>query len=482
MELPLVAGLAAGRGWSPDGSSALEAGLTVLFADIGKRFPSTPVLLLTRPGDGIEPAADRLAARLPAGRVQTAGADPDLRLIEDSHLLVLAAEDDTLSRLARWKLEGLTERRVTVGRLLDPGVTGPVVRIDSGTAAWHYPDAGDEKKKKPGASTETMWKRLDLFNEDARVLPASAASGSSLLPAGEIAGLSPGLRLLLVAHETADALAAREQRRTQRTLDGLLVLAFLSVLFLQIGPLANVSKGLSGSLYVLCLATAWAWFLWARHRQIQTKYLDYRALAEGLRVQFFWRFAGLSGSAADHYLRKQRSELDWIRHALSSLDLTTGGRDAGPPAADARRLGLVLSSWLEEQARYYAAAARKNDGRNRYINRLTGAVFAVGLALAFLKPFLDSSHPLVILIGLCPATAAFVKTWADKRAVAQLSRQYERMAVLFVAAAKSGREALAEGRTDEVLAVLREAGREALAENGDWVLLYRERQVRVPGA
>ena len=103
--------------------------MTALFADLAKRFPCTPVLLLTRPGDGIEAALDRLAARLPAPRVQTLGADPDSGLIEDSHLLVISAEDDALSRLARWKLEGLTERRLAVGRQLDPGVTGPVVRI-----------------------------------------------------------------------------------------------------------------------------------------------------------------------------------------------------------------------------------------------------------------------------------------------------------------------------------------------------------------
>ena len=48
------------------------------------------------------------------------------------------------------------------------------------------------------------------------------------------------------------------------------------------------------------------------------------ALAEGLRIQIFWRLAGISDAAADHYLRKQRSELDWIRRAMRAHDLGPG--------------------------------------------------------------------------------------------------------------------------------------------------------------
>jgi len=37
---------------------------------------------------------------------------------------------------------------------------------------------------------------------------------------------------------------------------------------------------------------------------------------EGLRVQLFWNLAGLSDEVADHYLRQQRTELEWIRNAI----------------------------------------------------------------------------------------------------------------------------------------------------------------------
>ena len=105
----------------------------------------------------------------------------------------------------------------------------------------------------------------------------------------------------------------------------------------------------------------------------------------------------------------------------------------------------------------------------------------VALALAFLKPFLDAAHPLVILVGLFPLTAAFVKWWSERRAFGPLAHQYERMAILFDAAARQAGHALEKNRPVDARAVLFEAGREALAENGDWVLLHRDRPVRVPG-
>ncbi|MCA9061399.1 MAG: hypothetical protein KDA85_22950, partial [Planctomycetaceae bacterium] len=50
-----------------------------------------------------------------------------------------------------------------------------------------------------------------------------------------------------------------------------------------------------------------------RHR------FDMRALAEGLRVQFYWIIAGLHDSVAASYLQRQRGEMDWFRRVLSSL-------------------------------------------------------------------------------------------------------------------------------------------------------------------
>ena len=63
------------------------------------------------------------------------------------------------------------------------------------------------------------------------------------------------------------------------------------------------------AVYLLIFASLGLLFLWQRRRDAQGRYLDYRALAEGLRVQFYWRLAGLQHHAAENYLRKQLDEL-----------------------------------------------------------------------------------------------------------------------------------------------------------------------------
>jgi hypothetical protein len=45
---------------------------------------------------------------------------------------------------------------------------------------------------------------------------------------------------------------------------------------------------------------------------------DYRAIAEGLRVQFYWTACGTGESVASNYLQRQRGELGWIRNVISS--------------------------------------------------------------------------------------------------------------------------------------------------------------------
>src|SRR5205085_12028146 len=65
-------------------------------------------------------------------------------------------------------------------------------------------------------------------------------------------------------------------------------------------------------LYLLVWAVAYFVWLWAHVLEYQKKHQDYRALAEGLRVQFFWNLLGLPDAVEKSYLRNQWGELEWI--------------------------------------------------------------------------------------------------------------------------------------------------------------------------
>jgi len=234
----------------------------------------------------------------------------------------------------------------------------------------------------------------------------------------------------------------------------------------------------SGALYVAFLGTAYGCYLWAKRAEYQKRFLDYRALAEGLRVQVFWQLAGLEGSVADHYLRKQRSDLDWIRQVMRSL-YTLSPRGNERTARQA--VETVLEAWVEDQGRYYARAAPRDERMDRTIRRVGHVSFLIGLGLVLLKFCLAASGPLAAAVSLAPLLTAVLLIYADRMAFAQHAKQYARMAQLFASARQALGRSLAAGEVAQAQNLLQDLGREALAENADWLLLHRDRPLKVPG-
>ncbi len=65
---------------------------------------------------------------------------------------------------------------------------------------------------------------------------------------------------------------------------------------------------------------------WAHRKSRHRKYLDYRALAKGLRVEFYCEVAGVHARADgefahESFLQKQDVELEWIRTAMRAVSL-----------------------------------------------------------------------------------------------------------------------------------------------------------------
>jgi hypothetical protein len=245
-----------------------------------------------------------------------------------------------------------------------------------------------------------------------------------------------------------------------------------------------------------------AFFFYRREKRadVQDKYLNYRALAEGLRVHCFWRLAGLPDSVADHYLRKQKTELDWIRNCMRVLDIPRGGGDPAPSAeaeACAPAYQFVLNGWVNSQCDFFQCAAVRDQKKTHRKERLVRWLFGIGLvftALVFTLPLagiplkdgtLFAQHEwlrvaLILIAVLASVAAGLREAYADKMAYSDQAKQYERMRDVFRRASTLLTVSLQQETYDEAKHIIRELGKEALAENGDWVLLHRARPVDVP--
>jgi hypothetical protein len=291
----------------------------------------------------------------------------------------------------------------------------------------------------------------------------------------------------------ADTLAIRYQKWmlwTHRALHWVVFLSFSSFVFFahlhcHPWPVLLVSLILLGTGVSTHMCAKWA--------ALDAKRQDYRAMAEGCRVRFFWQLAGVKASVPDNYLGRQRTELDWIRYGLVGWEV---GLDHHPSAAwiDPReRLQFILKHWVEDQYEYFRRAIKKSEENSELMEGLVRAclVIAIQAAVELLiatwwrTPLPPGEEPIwmvggIIAIDLLLAGAALLHHANERMAHSEHLKQYRRMLNVFDNAIESIQGLLKSGKFAAATTCLRALGKEALIENGDWVLLHRERPLEIP--
>ena len=447
-------------------------------------------------------------------------------IVRQSHLLIALWDGryrnlvGGTSRVVKFQLEGVPEPYAPRSSPIDTPESGPVYHIVT-------PRAGNpETADKPFAIHKLFPKgyvgevdrfnricaRIDTFNQDviaqAALLRRKAKNSEDyLFPEPATKNLPPPLRSLHRRFAVADTLAIYFQRLTQRTLGTLFILVMLVAISFELYAHLFPEWHWLLAIYLLLLAGAYLWInRRARRHDYQNKYQDYRALAEGMRVQFFWGVAGLRLSAADHYLRKQRSELDWICSAIRAWTIPNETETHTTVATENREplnaLKLVLQHWLTDQADYFVRVAKRDHKKLERSEPYVRALLRIGLAVTVLvvvalliphhwrdeaEKLINDHHYrihglLLTLISLPAIAAALLHGYIEKKALSEHSKQYSRMSMIFSNAQERLSQLIEDGQYAQARNLIEELGKEALEENGDWVLLHRERPLEVPHA
>lgn len=434
--------------------------------------------------------------------------------------------------VVRFKLKGTYGVLDVDGGPLDAPDNGPVYHIETPRLAHapaaaptfvvrtllpdrfaRHPERGDELYK-------TVYRRIDTFNRDAIALTDVLAhqrrvSAETLTPATPDHPLPPGLAPLRDVFAVADSLALHFQRRTDTRLVWMFAIVFLAVVLFDAYTHHVVSSAGVFVLAIACVVAARIVWRQTRREDLQNRHQDYRTLAEGLRVLFFWRAAGIEDSVAENYLRKQRGELDWIRNAIRSVRWAKGADTGGQPhtgGSDPAALAWVRRQWIEAQVAYFTRAMVRDHRRERCLHRwsrramwvnlaalvsvsavlflryaadpIAGAVPAAAPVAAALAPYAGvlarSTAWFFVIVGMASVAAALLHNLAEKRAYAEHIKQFQRMLSTFQRAADEVARREKAGDHQGVLDLLRDLGREALTEHGDWLLLHRDRPLELP--
>ena len=224
----------------------------------------------------------------------------------------------------------------------------------------------------------------------------------------------------------------------------------------------------------------------ARQHEWHRKYIDYRSLAEGLRVQAFWRRAGISATgdqhfAHDNFLQKQDVDLGWIRNVMRHANL-----EVTVPVGrwDVER---VCEEWVGEddghghgtgELAWYAGRAIERARQERTTRLLGGfclwACIAICLllALSYSRLAQPLRNGLEIAMGTLSIIAAVRSAYAFRKADKELVKQYRFMQRIYLNA-RAALDACTNWRQrQEILQVLGEA---TLAEHAEWALMHRDR-------
>ncbi len=334
---------------------------------------------------------------------------------------------------------------------------------------------------------------LDRFNREAGGKAGVTAEGRSKLIEGASMALSPFSERLQTLYGVADAISVQANRERRFFLATILATAIAGTLF----------YGVHGE---ILQTRIWLWFTFpffvimalllhqaARATHVEARYLDARALAEALRVQFFWEIAGIKRPVDRYYLMNRKSELDWIRYSLKNIWLLHQGIDEDTSVQPNRR--VTLERWVRHQQMWYSGKANQQSRSVRQRENISHKALLVAVVWSILVPasfmipgpwhtlppwrpgewmYQDAMHVALVVPALL---AAAYRLWIEQSGYAEQSREYRFMERQFELKA-----AELEANMDSpamVEKLLLEVGIEALKENGRWLLLHRERPLEV---
>jgi len=361
----------------------------------------------------------------------------------------------------------------------------PAAGLRPMSAAWFTADPSEPRSGEMPARHRQVFERANEFSTDAQARAAEIAAQSwPLYSAAAAARLPSGLRDINQVFCAADYLAIHFQKRVLAVLGVTHACAFVTGL----AYVSYADLSASRALLLLALApmvVAYLISLVANRGAWHRKYLDYRTLAEGLRVQFYWAAAGVrSGSvskfAHDNFLQAQDPDLGWIRNVMRVAGTECDAR----PLPSTAGLEFAIREWIgDERAGQLGYYRRKIDERvsrqstTRGVMRLslwaTAISFAALLAVGDWIPD-GVQNPVTYLLGCILLLVGVRQSYAKSTAESELIKQYEFMHRIF----RNAHARLAEAQTDdERRRLLKILGDAALEEHAEWILMHRERAI-----
>lgn len=320
--------------------------------------------------------------------------------------------------------------------------------------------------------------------------------------------------VLLEHYAAVDQLAKRFQGFTQLTIFGYLFLTFLFVflggvvsvlgtvlpkdaastsgdrlfdwMLLKFSPSVFPSLLFAACFYVIAIIFIIMLYIKSHESEYHLAFHRCRCMAEALRVQIFWRMAGISDGCSGYYHSHQTLKTDWLRTGLLGLDVLFKSSEK----KELVDLEKIQEYWLKGQTEYFKNKSNERydkAGDSKFGRRLLVFAFvfvAIQPVYADCVSWIYGHYGLIgaLFLAIIPW---FLMGWFTVFTLYnQMNRlnaegeRYERGQYPFARAAYCLTNPNINAETKE--RILMQLGSEALTENADWYLAAGERELMLP--
>lgn len=190
----------------------------------------------------------------------------------------------------------------------------------------------------------------------------------------------------------------------------------------------------------------WWWYVLTKKSKRVEMGLDYRALSEALRVQIYWAAAGMGNSVAANYLVRQRSELDYQRSVVMAwaMPYENAPRAFVRLSSTQQRnmLCRVHDGWVRGQLRYFVPNVIEMKHRGHLLHRWSFGLASAGLFMAAVilgihmvmqEAFYHShgQHLLLLAMSLLLLSGASLLAYKEKILLSEETYQFSTMISLY---------------------------------------------------
>lgn len=377
------------------------------------------------------------------------------------------------------------------GEVLAAPETTSLVHIPAGPVVLPAEKPGARKRKTVDAAFLQICKEFRSYNRSVKKLVKQHrrkvdTSRSWLMSEAALQQIDPATRELVDHFACADVLALDRQK--QRT--GIIKLASVATIVGAFAQATNVLLAQTPWMITYGVAVGLAYGLYltlfrSPMFRIEDRYLEYRALAEALRVQVFWRLSGVSANVAEHYLQLVKTEVGWVREALRSMSLST----SLAPSSKNNLPDVAEEFWIDSQASYFVGSnpeviegkAQQCKALQQRFDFASNVALTVGACLVG-TAIVASIYPLPVGIKATAfaystslfLVAAVIKGYVSAMGFGEQASGYEKAGAVFRNAQR-----LFKLDPSNRLECLLALGKYALAENADWLIQRRKDAFRV---